>query len=249
MEEINIKLLSASQINQLNETRRKILSTYEANSDFIQKIESNLFLNFTTSNSDYYFSVYNIRTLPTNPTEDLLCIVAYCPLSYSNVTKHYVPIAKLIECIAAFEEWVEVVRQYFQVINEYNDPFFTQFEKEFEDEFDIGNVSDYGTTLDSISQLKVYKLLNQIEDDLKKEDPSKPEIQKLLSYTKDFKENLHTLPTSIIKKKAIQLLSKLRKEGIKLYYDTIEIGYKEIIKAALIAGAVNAEHTIIKLIK
>jgi len=101
---------------------------------------------------------------------------------------------------------------------------------------------DGATTLNSDEQLKVYKILEDIELKLKNEDQSNPEIQKLLAYNQDFKKNLHTLPKSVIKKKAIQLLSKVRKYGIKLFYDTLEVGYKEIIKLALHSGMDGIHH-------
>lgn len=89
---------------------------------------------------------------------------------------------------------------------------------------------------------------------MKKEDESNPEIQKLISFTKEFKEKIPFLPKSALKKRSIKLISELKRLGIKLYYDTLEIGYKETIKAALISGfhaigSVDAGHIISQVLQ
>ena len=102
--------------------------------------------------------------------------------------------------------------------------------------------------------MKVYKLITFIEEALKKEDISNAEIQNLISFTTDFKEKIPFLPKSALKKKSIKLISELKRLGIKLYYDTLEIGYKETIKAVLIngvhaIGSIDAGHIISQVLQ
>ena len=74
------------------------------------------------------------------------------------------------------------------------------------------------------------------------ENSSNPEIAKLINYSKDFKGTLHTLPKSIVKKRLAKLFTKIRKFGIKLFFDTLEVGYKELIKYALKNGTDSIGH-------
>ena len=244
MAPLNLKNFSGKQVKQIIDTRNNLNFIFEKNSDLIQKRESDYYWDVFSNDERFNFGIYSLRNGPSKETlSDVFCTMQFEPISFDNITKTVLQ-GKFIDSAKLFEGWIVIVKDYNEVLNEYYDPYYKQFEKEFEDEFNFGGAEQDTSTLDSDNQLKVYKLLSHIEETIKKEDQSNPEIQKLLSFTGNFKENLHTLPKSIIKKKAIQLLSKLRKIGIKLYFDTLDIGYKKIIKAGLIAAAANADHVL-----
>jgi len=245
MAELDLSKFSGQQIKQLSNFKKEISTVYQTNFDLIIKRNNENYLDFVTNDKKFHFAIPEVKVAADNK---LLFDVTFVPQSFSS-NRRATTVVNLEQTIDIFTIWIKTVKAYYEVVNEYIDPFYKQAEKEFEDEFDLKDVTDDSATLNNENQLKVYKLLTHIEEELKKENSSNSEVQKLLSYTEEFKENLHTLPKSIIKKKAIQLLLKLRQAGIKLYYDALDVGYKEIIKVALIAAAANAEHTVINLLK
>jgi len=233
MEHSDLMLLPAVAIRNITRFRRQLEEVYEQNMDLISTWTDTF--SYTSKDKRFKFMVVNISLAPNKGDASLNCKINYSPASTKNVrsTELLYPLEKGID---VFKRWVSIVKEYQDALNEYKDPFYKQFEKEFADSFGEEKEEDKFSTLNSDGQLKFYKLIEFIEKGLQKEDTSNPEIQKLISFTNELKENIPYLPKSVIKKKSIKLISELKRLGIKLYYDTLEIGYKETIKAILIGG-------------
>lgn len=241
MTEEELRSFSVTQMKQLIDVKNKINLIFENNTEIIKLRNGGYTIEFDSLDERFEFIITNIQPKKENPNGELFCRIRAAPTSLSTIALGVIAV-NLKEASSKFLEWVKNVKAYNEVLNEYFDPFYNQFEKEYEDEFGFADAEDDTTTLNSENQLKMYKLLGAIESKIFAEDQSNPEIEKLLTYTKDFKENLHKLPKSIIKRKAIQLLSKMRRAGIKLFHDTVEMGYKELIKLALHSGADGIQH-------
>lgn len=250
MQDLDLSLFSGHQIQQLTNFKKEINAIYENHLDLIKERNTQDFFDFVSLDGKFHWAVNGVK-----PNKDNIVygVVTYVPESFASRVRATSTL-RLTEIAMTFDRWVKDVVKYKDALNEYYDPFYKQFEKEFEDSFGEENEEDKHTTLSSDEQLKVCKLLTYIEEGLKKEDTTNPEIQKLIFFTTEFKEKVPFLPKSGLKKRSIKLISELKRLGIKLYYDTIEIGYKEIIKTALISGvhaigSVNAGHIISQVLQ
>lgn len=239
-----VKSLPTTGIKIVNRIRRELDLIFEENRDFIKN--NNDYFSFASIDNRFNFRINRIHF--TNSPTLLTCTLSFNPRSSNNLKEiqHEIELEKVAE---RFSKWIDLVKENEEALKEYHDPYYKQFEKEFEDSFNLKDEKDNFETLDSENQLKIFKLITSIEDGLKKEDQNNPEVQKLISFVEEFKEKLPNLPKSVIKKKAIELISRLRKLGTKLYYDVLEVGYKEIIKAALIVGATEAGKAVVHLLK
>lgn len=251
MEHSELMLLPAVAIRNITTFKRQLEEVYEQNMDLISIwIDS---FSYTSKEKRFKFRVADISLAPNKTDASLQCKINYSPASTTSVknTELLFPLEKIIDI---FKKWISNVKEYQDAVNEYKDPFYKQFEKEFEDSFGEEKEEDKFSTLDSDGQLKFYKLIEFIEKGLTKEDTSNPEIKKLISFINELKENIPYLPKSALKKKSIKLISELKRLGIKLYYDTLEIGYKETIKAILISGfhaigSIDAGHIISQVLQ
>ena len=179
MAELDLSKFSGQQIKQLSNFKKEISTVYQTNFDLIIKRNNENYLDFVTNDKKFHFAIPEVKVAADNK---LLFDVTFVPQSFSS-NRRATTVVNLEQTIDLFTIWIKTVKAYYEVVNEYIDPFYKQAEKEFEDEFDLKDVTDDSATLDNENQLKVYKLLTHIEEELKKENSSNSEVQKLLSYT------------------------------------------------------------------
>lgn len=118
------------------------------------------------------------------------------------------------------------------------EPFLNDYTEEFFAEFEFVDEDDDASTYDSQKQIALYNALEQLELSLRNMAPNET-ITEILNETESLKENIQNLSKGATKKRVAKIFAKIKKGGIKLLKDIADVGYKEIIKAALHGGVEN----------
>ena len=130
MEHSELMLFPDVAIRNITIFRRQLEEVYEQNMDLISIwIDS---FSYTSKDKRFKFRVANISLIPNKSDASLQCKINYSPTSTRSIrdTELLLPIEKIIDI---FKKWISNVKEYQDAVNEYNDPFYKQFEKEFED--------------------------------------------------------------------------------------------------------------------
>jgi len=140
-----------------------------------------------------------------------------------------------------FVAWVDTIKELFEVRSSFIDPYFKNYKEEFFSEFEFISEEDDNEPYNHEKQLALYDTLSQLQLRLENQEQTET-VKEALSETIELKENIQNLSKAAIKIKVAKILARIKKGGIKLFKDVIDVAYKELIKAALINGAHDITH-------
>ncbi|WP_341963847.1 hypothetical protein, partial [Flavobacterium psychrophilum] len=117
-----------------------------------------------------------------------------------------------------------------------------KYEEEFYSDFEILDEDAEVNPFEHDKQIFTYNLLEYVETELQKSNSEDEEIENLISETIALKNNLQNLTKKVVIRKMSIIFSKVKKKGLKLFLDIIDVAKKEIIKKALYGGIGEIEH-------
>lgn len=211
---------------------------YKINSDIILRIEdneSNILKFKNIGNEDYSFTVKSPK-LQSN-TNQIVYFCNYKPSNDSNFNgQEGVFDFKSIK--VSFDNWINLMRELEKYRNILSEPFLKEYTDEFFAEFEFIEEDDDNNHYEEQKQIDLYNALDKLELYLKNQEQSEI-IEGVIKEIIDLKENIQNISKGATKKRVAKIFAKIKKGGIKLFKDVVEVGYKEIIKAALHSGADN----------
>ncbi len=206
---------------------------FKSNSDIILRIEveNNNILEFKSiENDDYTFTI----TSPQINSRHILYSCAFKPSNEINFEPR-IESVEMSPVVTYFKLWIELLRELSKYQNLLSEPFLKEYTDEFFAEFEFIEEVDDSEPYETQKQIALYDALVKLESNLK----SQEQTEVLENITKDIihlKENIQNISKGATKKRVAKIFAKIKKGGIKLFKDVVEVGYKEIIKAALHQG-------------
>jgi hypothetical protein len=210
-------------------------SLYKMNSDIILRVEDNetpvlKFVNI--GNDEYSFTIKNPKLQSTG--NQIVYFCNYKPSNDSNFNGQEGVFAfKNIK--ASFDNWINLMRELEKYRNILSEPFLKEYTDEFFAEFEFVEEDDDNNHYGTQKQIDLYNALDKLELYLKTQEQSEI-IEGIIKETIDLKENIQNISKGATKKRVAKMFAKIKKGGIKVFKDVVEVGYKEIIKAALHSG-------------
>jgi hypothetical protein len=209
------------------------------NENFIESVESKDYFIQITDKLDerFYFRVYkpnqnnnlvsffNFQFAPENEN-------SLKPLALNNNFDHVA---------SYFQSWLKIVKEYNDVTFTETDYFTKKYEEEFYADFEIIEEDAETNPFEHNKQIFLYNLLEYVERELQKNEGDE-EITHLISETTELKNNLQNLTKKVVIRKMSIIFSKVKKKGLKLFSDIIDVAKKEIIKKALYGGIQEIDH-------
>lgn len=212
------------------------------NSDIITSIDdANFFIHLVDKyDSRFYFKVSN-----PNQSNDFRSFFSfyYFPESDKSFQKTSFN-NEAIELFKHLNNWVKLLREYNSINYSEQDQFAKQYEDEFYAEFDILEEDAEINPFEHNRQVFIYNLLSYVERELIKSAEQDQEILSLISETQELKENIQNLSKKNLIRKLSRVFAKIKKKGLKLFIDIIDVAKKEIIKKALYGGYYEMNHFI-----
>ena len=209
------------------------------NENFIKNIESkDYFVNITDKLDErFYFRVYN-----PNQNNNLVSLFnfQFAPGNDSSLK----PIASnnnFDSVVSYFQIWLKIIKDYNDITFNETDYFTKKYEEEFYSDFEIIEDDAETNPFEHNKQIFLYNLLEYVEKELQKND-SDEEIICLISETAELKNNLQNLTKKVVIRKMSIIFSKIKKKGLKLFSDIIDVAKKEIIKKTLYGGIQEIDH-------
>lgn len=236
----NINKLPLAVLRDIHALLEVFEDLYKKNSDIILRIDDKHedVLRFTSSyNSGYVFII-------TNPRLDARLVNYTCKLlpsselSFEMQTSH--GDAKNLPNV--FQIWINIMKDLDKYRTLLSEPFLNEYTNEFFAEFEFIEEDDDDTVpYETQKQIALYNALEQLEASLRNQEDTQV-IADIIKDTVELKENIQNISKGAAKKRVAKIFAKIKKGGIKLLKDIIEVGYKEIIKAALHSGTDGITH-------
>jgi hypothetical protein len=135
-----------------------------------------------------------------------------------------------------FNIWLTLIKDYNSLSFTEEDHITKQYENEFYTDFEIIDEDADVNPFEHDKQVFLYNLLSYIETKLKKADTQDQEIVELISETELLKKSIQNFSKRNTIRKLAKVFAKIKKKGLKLFIDIIDVGKKEIIKKALYGG-------------
>ncbi len=135
-----------------------------------------------------------------------------------------------------FQSWLKIVKEYNDVTFTEKDYFTKKYEDEFYAEFEILDDDAEVNPFEHSKQIFIYNLLEYVVTELENNKNKDEEIDILISETIELKNNLQNLTKKVVIRKMSLIFSKVKKKGLKLFLDIIDVAKKEIIKKTLYGG-------------
>lgn len=138
-----------------------------------------------------------------------------------------------------FENWLSYLEEY-QNITAFEDPLLKQYEREFEEEFDIMDEDADTTSYNLQVQLLIDEYLGNCQTRLEmfKNRENEKEIEAILQEVKDLKVEQTRLPKRKVVKALAKIWAKTRKLGLELLKDIYNSVKDDLIKR-LITGKID----------
>src|SRR4051794_34729727 len=92
------------------------------------------------------------------------------------------------------------------------------------------------------NQIKIYHLIEQLQSRLLYHAASNSQIKEIIDDAEVLKNNIQNMHQSVAGKKVAKLFARIKKVGIKVLLDVVDIGYKETIKFCLHGGIYSIQH-------
>ncbi len=150
--------------------------------------------------------------------------------------KEHVFATSYSEILTFFKSWIDLVTQFHSIDFSKEDIFSKQSEEEFFAEFEIIESDAALKALSFESQLKVYNLLEQLQNRLENNKDTNPQVQEIIEDAEILKSNLQNLSQTQTAKGIAKIQAKIKKLGLKFFKDVVDVAYKEAIKFALRGG-------------
>lgn len=132
-----------------------------------------------------------------------------------------------------FIAWYTIIKKYEDISLSKEDFYSKAEEKQFYDEFGIKDEDANISALTVENQIRVYKLLENLQSKLEQKIESNPEIKEIIEDAEVLKNNIQNLPKSVVAKRLAKIQVKVKRIGIKFFLDVVDVAYKEAIKLAL----------------
>ncbi len=204
------------------------------NENFIESNESQEYFIQIIDKLDerFYFRIYN-----PNQNRNFVSLFnfQFAPENDSSL-KPFASNDEYDSVISFFQNWLRIVKEYNDVTFTETDYFTKKYEEEFYTDFEIVDEDAEINPFEHNKQVFIYKLLEYVETELQKNNTEDEEIEKLISETVELKNNLQNLTKKVIIRKMSIIFSKVKKKGLKLFLDIIDVAKKEMIKKALYGG-------------
>lgn len=198
-----------------------------------------------TNNLDFYFAISHARfekLYGGYPGNDVVFTLDYLPSSKNDIPKETIGNkdssgCKLNQIEDVFNNWIYLVKEYSRLDNLKKELLFiAQYQQEFYDEFKIIDEDAEINAFNNDQQIFIYKLLSYIEDSLKKSGSDDKNIKESLEDISLLKDNLQNLPKAKVIGRLAKIFAKIKKGGLKLLMDILDVAKKEAIKKALYGG-------------
>ena len=226
MERQQIRSMSYNQLAEFNSVKKQIAQLFEDNSEIIISDKTSFEYEFATKDYRFHFAVGFIKVDEIHITATI--IISPKSLDSNSDEKKTVLLKNVPD---VFREWISHIKHYNKEMQEYESTFYEQFEKDFEDVFEDNN-KEFGTS--NIDRIVTF--LDFVEVQLENEDKTDPEIQKLIVYNKEFKNDIHSLSHDEIKRKFIKLSSGFRKHAKKFMKGLMDAAFKKMYGMILNGG-------------
>jgi hypothetical protein len=135
-----------------------------------------------------------------------------------------------------FNTWIGILKAYERITLTEEDQFTKQYEDEFYQEFEIVDKDAETNPFEHRQQEALYKLLTYVEVQLIAIENKDSEIDKIIAETNDLKNNIQNLTKKRVIERLARIFAKIKKNGLKLFLDIIDVAKKEAIKKALYGG-------------
>lgn len=206
---------------------------YKSNSDIIFRIEGNEndILQFKNrENEEFTFQISSPRIQHNK-------IVYQCKFKPSNESNFegQSGLSELNTLINWFNSWINFLRELNKYRTLLSEPFLKEYTDEFFSEFEFIEEEDDDNPYETQKQIALYNAIVDIELRLKSQEQNEI-VEEILKETSELKDNIQNISKGATKKMVAKIFAKIKKGGIKLFKDVVEVGYKEIIKAALNSG-------------
>ncbi|MFT3911489.1 MAG: hypothetical protein QM737_18845 [Ferruginibacter sp.] len=146
--------------------------------------------------------------------------------------------------VGQFNAWLSTLERYESISLSKEDLFSKEEEKQFYDEFEITSEEGDIRPLTVENQFKVYELLEELQLKLENKIESNPEVKEIIDDAEKLKYEIQDLPQKVLAKRIAKIKVKIKKIGIKLFKDVVDVAYKEAIKFALRGGVDGINHMI-----
>ncbi len=239
MTQENIHKLPLTVLRNVHELLQEFEELYKLNTDIIfrndEKHED--VLQFKNSyNKSFEFIITNPRL--ENRTVNYTCKLQPAnELSFETQISH--GDAKSIPIV--FQRWIQIMRELDKYRTLLSEPFLKEYTDEFFTEFEFVDEDDDADPYETKKQIALYNAIVDLELRLKNQEQTEI-VEEILKETSELKDNIQNISKGATKKRVAKIFAKIKKGGIKLFKDVVEVGYKEIIKAALHSGAENIGH-------
>lgn len=193
------------------------------------KYEDVIEINFDRPNDLIYITDIEeseFRFIISNPTLDkqnkFSVSIVRVPENEQTIKANVIPSGE--EAVMAhFKYWLNLINWYNNAKLSESDFYTRQAEKEFYDEFKIQSEEANPIALSTDSQIKVYYLLEQMQQRLENFKTTIPEAQKVIEEAETLKNTLQELPQVAVAKRVAKLMSRVKKLGIKVLLDVVDV--------------------------
>lgn len=192
--------------------------------------------------SDFYFKVLDIVPEKKRP---LFLKYSFKPQSDMHIEAVQVS-AATTDMMEHLKSWIKRVKAFNDIEINDDEKYLNQYKKEFEEYFEIIDEDAESTAFDEQRQIFIYKYLEFLITRLN--ENKEEDLHEVIGDAK----NLQSTIQNKSKKETIRSLgkiwAKLRKKGIKLLSDFLDIAKKEGLKKILYGGLDEASDILNKLV-
>lgn len=210
------------ELNYLSKANIDIIEPYDYDSAVIafRPISEPSFY-FDLIGPDYKpdFVSYSINILPTDELNNGLT-------SY-NLDKNGV--------VDKFREWISLMKEYDTFSFSDDEVITKQYEEEFYADFEILDDDADEKAFEPEKQVLLYKWLTALEQDLKSSEMIDQAIP-LIEETAALRDDIQNLTKKQFVRRFAILMSKVKKSGLKLLFEVLDIAKKEALKKVLYGG-------------
>ncbi|MDY0905530.1 hypothetical protein [Pedobacter sp. CFBP9032] len=182
------------------------------------------------SETSFYFDVLE----PTYKSDYITFRVMIKPTNEidHNASTFHLNSTDLIE---KFEQWIELMKDYDSFSFSDDEVITKQYEEEFYADFEILDDDADEKAFEPEKQILLYKWLTALEQDLKSSEMI-DQATPLIEETAQLREDIQNLTKKQFIRRFAILMSKVKKSGLKLLFEVLDIAKKEAMKKALYGG-------------
>lgn len=217
----NLKLI-LKRIKNIEDANNNIIERYDYTDAIVALRPS--------SQPEFYFDViepyryeeiikYKFNLRPTSEMDE-------------GMTEYHEEGEKLIEKL---EQWIELMKEYESFSFSDEEAIIKQYEEEFYTEWEILDEDADEKAFEPDRQILLYNWLTLLERDLKSNHSLNKENQ-LAEEAAELRNNIQNLTKRQFVIKFAKLMSKIKKTGLKLLSEILDVAKKEALKKLLYGG-------------